>query len=193
MFAVSGGPSFAATQGERDRLRRCLSFQRIRQPVIADAYATGTGIGVLADCTLLNCYRHLPARIGVATAMRHRAERRGGLARIGAMIFGRERDNRRTAPRTVFAGVKAFTAQSMSDERFGFAVHPSCAAMRVARAGYTRSLPSSDGDNRVLSACFSGSLKAPATCSKARRSCVGNAFPRLSARRRMPEQALALK
>jgi hypothetical protein len=47
--------------------------------------------------------------------------------------------------------------------------------------------------NRVLSSGFAGSLKSPATCSNARRNVVGNSLPRLSARRRIPEHAFALK
>ena len=50
-----------------------------------------------------------------------------------------------------------------------------------------------DGDDGILSSGFSGSLDAAATCCKARSNIGGKSLPRLSARRRIPAQALALK
>ena len=50
-----------------------------------------------------------------------------------------------------------------------------------------------DCDNGVLAAGISGSLDASATARKARSSGVGKAFPRFSARRSIPAQAVELK
>src|SRR4051812_31078015 len=50
-----------------------------------------------------------------------------------------------------------------------------------------------DCDYRVLSPDVSGSLGASATADNARCNVGGKSFPRLSARRRIPRQAFALK
>src|SRR5690606_37491247 len=49
------------------------------------------------------------------------------------------------------------------------------------------------GDYGVLASGFSGAPDSATTCCKARSNIGGKAFPRLSARRRMPRQAVALK
>src|SRR5690606_26789074 len=48
-------------------------------------------------------------------------------------------------------------------------------------------------DYGVLASGFSGALDSATTCCKARRNIGGSSFPRFSARRRIPRQAVALK
>jgi hypothetical protein len=109
-------------------------------------------------------------------------------------IEGMDRHDRRSPSRPVLAGVKAFSAESVGDDGLGhpprIGAQPGWSFGPPARSRLTISSNSYDG---ILSSALAGSLDAPATCCKARSSCGGKSFPRRSARRRIPRQAVALK
>lgn len=107
---------------------------------------------------------------------------------------------RRAAPCSILRCIKAFTAQGMGNERLAFEVVVTGTAFGADGGRYVdrparviAAVGDKFRDYGVLPPRLSGSLKSPATADKARNNIVGKAFPRLSARRRIPRQAFALK
>jgi len=94
------------------------------------------------------------------------------------------RHQRRAPARSILAGVKAFTAKGMGDERLGLVILSAHAACVQAVA---------DAFGACDEPAVAVKVGSEATAAKASARDGGSDLPRFSARRRMPEQAFALK
>ena len=135
---------------------------------------------------------------GVATSSavesdRHQRSLLVGHAR-GALVHPgceRMRDQRRASPGAVLRRVKASATERVRHERLCLCVEALLRAGGQAIGGVAT--VRLDRDDRVLASGVSGALGASATADKAPSNIVGSAFPRLPARRRIPEQAFRVK